>query len=87
MVCRCQRSLCVSLEFHEKSNAPTEGVSFCFPTKLPVGEAITSYRLQRGLTSNMAIVPAGNQGKVDAYADPNTAPTDMLLDVSRFFAP
>jgi hypothetical protein len=39
------------------------------------------------VTSNMAIVPAGNQGRVDAYADMDTAPTDLVLDISSYFAP
>jgi hypothetical protein len=39
------------------------------------------------VTSNMAIVPAGNQGKIDAYADQNTNPTDLVLDISSYFAP
>ena len=36
------------------------------------------------LTSNMAVVPAGTQGKVDAFAGNGT--TDLLLDVSAVFA-
>jgi hypothetical protein len=39
------------------------------------------------VTSNMAIVPAGTAGKIDAYADQNTAPTDLILDISSYFAP
>jgi hypothetical protein len=44
------------------------------------------------VTSNMAIVPAGKQGKVDAYAypvntkDPNDV-TDLILDIFSYFAP
>ena len=34
--------------------------------------------------SNMAIVPAGSQGKVDAYA---TNLTQLILDISSYFAP
>jgi hypothetical protein len=36
------------------------------------------------ITSNMAIVPAGNQGKIDAYAN---GITNLLLDISSYFAP
>ena len=36
------------------------------------------------LTNNMAIVPAGTAGKVDAYAN---GLTQLLLDISSYFAP
>jgi uncharacterized repeat protein (TIGR03803 family) len=36
------------------------------------------------ITSNMAIVPAGNQGKIDAYAN---GLTNLILDISSYFAP
>ncbi len=36
------------------------------------------------VTSNMAIVPAGSQGKIDAYA---TDLTQLILDISSYFAP
>jgi hypothetical protein len=36
------------------------------------------------ITSNMAIVPAGKGGKLDAYA---YGFTDLVLDISGFFAP
>ncbi len=36
------------------------------------------------VASNMAIVPAGNQGKIDAYA---TDLTQLILDISGYFAP
>ncbi len=36
------------------------------------------------ITSNMAIVPAGNQGKVDAFA---YGTTNLILDISSYFAP
>jgi uncharacterized repeat protein (TIGR03803 family) len=39
------------------------------------------------VTSNLAIVPAGNQGKIDAYAYEGTSPTDLILDISSYFAP
>jgi DNA-binding beta-propeller fold protein YncE len=35
-------------------------------------------------TSNMALVPSGQQGKVDAFA---SGTTNLLLDISSFFAP
>jgi uncharacterized repeat protein (TIGR03803 family) len=38
------------------------------------------------VTSNMAIV-TGVQGKIDAYADKDTSPTDLILDISSYFAP
>jgi uncharacterized repeat protein (TIGR03803 family) len=37
------------------------------------------------VTSNMAIVPAGNQGKVDAFAAYGL--TSLILDISSYFAP
>ncbi len=36
------------------------------------------------VTSNLAIVPAGNQGKIDVFA---SAPTSLLLDIAGYFAP
>ena len=36
------------------------------------------------VTSNMAIVPASKQGKIDAYA---TDLTQLILDISSYFAP
>ena len=39
------------------------------------------------VTSNMAILPTGTQGKINAYADQNTAPTNLILDISSYFAP
>jgi len=36
------------------------------------------------ISSNMAIVPAGNQGKIDAYA---YGTTQLILDISSYFAP
>ncbi len=35
------------------------------------------------VTSNLAIVPAGNRGDVDAYAN---GLTDLILDISSYFA-
>ena len=37
------------------------------------------------LTSNMAIVPAGSEGKIDAFAASGI--TNLLLDISSYFAP
>ena len=37
------------------------------------------------ITNNMAIVPAGTQGKIDAYA--GNGLTQLLLDISSYFAP
>jgi hypothetical protein len=40
------------------------------------------------ITNNMAIVPAGSEGgKINAYADQNTAPTDLVLDIFGYFGP
>jgi uncharacterized repeat protein (TIGR03803 family) len=39
------------------------------------------------VTSNMAIVPAGNQGQIDAYADVDSSLTDLILDIFSYFAP
>jgi hypothetical protein len=39
------------------------------------------------VTSNMAIVPAGTGGRVNAYADRNQATTDLIVDISSYFAP
>jgi hypothetical protein len=36
------------------------------------------------VTSNMAIVPAGMDGKIDAYA---YGLTNLILDISSYFAP
>jgi DNA-binding beta-propeller fold protein YncE len=41
--------------------------------------------LDGAVTSNMAIVPAGTQGKVDAFA--GSGMTNLILDISAFFAP
>jgi uncharacterized repeat protein (TIGR03803 family) len=37
------------------------------------------------LTNNMAIVPAGTQGKIDAYA--GSGLTQLIVDISSYFAP
>ena len=36
------------------------------------------------VTSNLAVVPAGDQGKIDAFA---SGTTNLILDISGFFAP
>jgi uncharacterized repeat protein (TIGR02543 family) len=56
----------------------------------PVVSTLNAY--DGAVSSNMAIVPAGNQGKVDAYADPLNPSdpkdvTDLILDISSYFAP
>jgi hypothetical protein len=35
-------------------------------------------------TSNLAVVPAGEQGAIDAFA---SGTTNLILDISSFFAP
>ena len=46
---------------------------------------VSTLNAQDGLiTNNMAIVPAGTLGKVDAYA---SGLTQLILDISSFFAP
>ncbi len=37
------------------------------------------------VTSNMAIIPAGTDGKIDAFA--GNGSTNLILDISAFFAP
>jgi uncharacterized repeat protein (TIGR02543 family) len=56
----------------------------------PVVSTLNAY--DGAVSSNMAIVPAGSQGKVDAYADPLNPSdpndvTDLILDISSYFAP
>ena len=56
----------------------------------PVVSTLNSY--DGVISSNLAIVPSGNNGEVDAYANPvhksdPTDITDLLLDISSFFAP
>ena len=48
----------------------------------PVVSTLNAY--DRAVTSNMAIVPAGNQGKVDAFA---YGTTNLILDISSYLAP
>ncbi len=57
-------------------------------TLSPVGEGqpyvSTLNSWDGAVTSNMAIVPAGSQGEIDAYA---SNPTQLVLDISSYFAP
>jgi uncharacterized repeat protein (TIGR03803 family) len=39
------------------------------------------------VNSNMAIVPAGTAGKVNAYAYQGSSPTNLVLDIFSYFAP
>jgi hypothetical protein len=68
---------------------PTGGLGYL--TLWPDGGTMTLVSTLNALdgivTSNMAIVPAGNQNKIDAYAEIDTSPTDLILDVSGYFAP
>jgi len=48
----------------------------------PLASTLNAY--DGAVTSNMAIVPAGNNGVVDAYAN---ALTNLILDISSYFAP
>ena len=47
-------------------------------------EVSTMNAADGAVTSNMAIVPAGTQGKIDAFA---SDPTQLVLDISSYFAP
>ena len=49
---------------------------------LPVVSTLNSW--DGAVTSNMAIVPAGTAGKIDAYA---SNLTQLILDISSYFAP
>ncbi len=51
-------------------------------TGQPVVSTLNSY--DGAVSSNMAIVPAGTGGKIDAYAD---GLTQLILDISAYFAP
>jgi hypothetical protein len=48
----------------------------------PVVSTLNAY--DGAVTSNMAIVPAGASGKIDAYA---YGTTQLILDISSYFAP
>jgi hypothetical protein len=62
--------------------------SLGYLTLWPDGEnqpVVSTLNAQDGsLTNNMAIVPAGTAGKVDAYAN---GLTQLILDISSYFAP
>ena len=51
-------------------------------TQQPMVSTLNAY--DGAVTSNMAIVPAGIDGKIDAYA---SDPTQLILDISSYFAP
>jgi uncharacterized repeat protein (TIGR03803 family) len=48
----------------------------------PIVSTLNAY--DGAVTSNMAIVPAGQNGKVEAFAN---GTTDLILDISSYFAP
>lgn len=48
----------------------------------PVVSTLNAY--DGAVTSNMALVPSGNQGMIDAFAN---GTTNLILDISSFFAP
>jgi hypothetical protein len=50
--------------------------------KQPLVSTLNAY--DGAITSNMAIVPAGTQGEINAYA---AGLTDLILDISSYFAP
>jgi hypothetical protein len=62
--------------------------SLGYLTLWPDGEnqpVVSTLNAQDGsLTNNMAIVPAGTAGKVDAFAN---GLTQLILDISSYFAP
>ena len=82
------------------SNVPNTAQAYVFnATLVPVGSlghltrwpdrgdqpnVSTLNPYDRALTSNIAIVPAGNNGEIDAYAD---GLTNLILDISGYFAP
>jgi hypothetical protein len=53
-----------------------------FGATQPVASTLNA--LDGSLTSNMAVVPAGSGGSVSAYA---SDPTQLILDISGYFAP
>jgi len=62
--------------------------SLGYLTLWPVGEmqpyVSTLNAYDGAITSNMAVVPSGTQGKVNAYA---YGTTNLILDISSYFAP
>ena len=65
---------------------PQGGLSYL--TLWPVGEQLPTVSTLNapdgGIASNMAIVETGTQGQVNAYA---AGTTDLIMDISSFFAP
>jgi hypothetical protein len=51
-------------------------------TMQPTVSTLNAY--DGAITSNMAVVPAGTNGKIDAYA---SDPTQLILDISSYLAP
>jgi hypothetical protein len=68
---------------------PYQGGSLGYLTLYPVGDTLpvvsTLNAYDGAITSNMAIVPAGINGEINAYAGYGT--TDLILDISSFYAP
>jgi hypothetical protein len=68
---------------------PYQGGSLGYLTLWPVGGTLpvvsTLNASDGAITSNMAIVPAGTNGQINAYAGFGT--TDLILDISSFYAP
>ena len=68
---------------------PYQGGSLGYLTLWPVGlsqPVVSTLNAYDGaITSNMAIVPAGTNGEINAYAGFGT--TNLILDISAFYAP
>jgi YVTN family beta-propeller protein len=68
---------------------PYQGGSLGYLTLWPAGEnqpVVSTLNAYDGaITSNMAIVPAGTNGEINAYAGFGT--TNLILDISGFYAP
>jgi YVTN family beta-propeller protein len=62
----------------------TLGYLTLWPDGLQQPTVSTLNAVDRSITSNLAIVPAGASGKVDAFA---SGTTDLLLDISGYFGP
>jgi hypothetical protein len=65
---------------------PPSGVGYLtlFPTGQSRPEASTLNTVTGTIVANMAIVPAGTNGSIDAFVNQNT---HLLLDVTGYFAP
>ena len=68
---------------------PYQGGSLGYLTLWPVGGMLpvvsTLNAYDGAITSNMAIIPAGTNGEINAYA--GFGATDLILDISSFYAP